>query len=559
VLGITLLAALLNPAPVTPTLAEAPPGLVLVEGGSTKVGTTIKDAEAVLREFPGMAKPVAGETPQHTVKVEDFYLMPTEVTNEQYGEFVRVTSAKPPWTWGKEAVDGGRRAFLEEQGQLAKKAREEGRPFKRTQFEAEDWWDDHWRESTWEIPTDQLDRPVVYTDYRSAQAYARWTGLRLMTEFEFTRAARGSTDRIYTWGDDWNDEGCASTHAGLGNTPAAGEYPMGTVDGIVDLLGNVWEWTSSPYNKFKGYKPLQVKVGSGKAARTLEALAPFDSNMRVLVSGSFQQDRIGVRIATRMFAERMQSTNAVGLRCAASTALGLDAGTAVLNNDVMLNVLPPSIEFWPESTVILQRWVTTKGESNLQEKIPTYAVISRYERMLFVPVKDVPANSNKQLQDLTRTEGPQFLGFISVDLPLLELGLEPGTYHVAYRAAGPLEEMGAEAGDGEEDLLEEQTVPFFEATGFNPEEDQFFFYDLEGIPLVTLPAGDFRYERMTRTDTSVTLVPWEAPKRIDKDNPPTPMDTVSFLVKVAGKSGSKGFVFALPLRVEPDSIDSSWK
>ena len=560
-LGITLFVALLNPAPEPPTLAEAPPGLVLVKGGSTKVGTTLKDADALLQEFPGMVKPIAGETPQHTVKVADFYLMPTEVTQEQYGVFVRATGAKPPWTWGGEAVDAGRAAFLEEQGRLAKEARDKGIQIPRKKFEAEEWWNDHWQESTWEIPSDQLDRPVVYSDYRSAQEYARWAGLRLPTEQEFARAVRRDSGKWYAWGDDWDDNGCASTHAGIGNTMTSGTYPKGTVEGIVDLLGNVWEWTSSPYDKFPGYKPFQVKIGTGKSARTIEAMAPFDSNMRVLVSGSFQQNKIGVRCATRMFAERLQSTDAIGFRCAASVTPGLDAGSAVLDDDIKLNVLPSDLEFYPESTVIMQRWVSTDGTSKLKEEIPTYSVIEEYERMLFVPVKDVDANSTKQLQELTIAQGPQFIGFISVDRALLEPALGPGTYHVAYRAAGALEELEtAEVAEGkEEDAPLEDKTPFFDVPGFNPEVALFFFYDINGIPLLTIPAGDFRYERMTRTDTSVTIIPWEQPKRIDKDNPPTPMDTMNFLLKVAGKSGSKGFVFSLPLKVEPDSLDSSWK
>ena len=557
-LGITLFAALLLPASPGPsgnTLDGPPPSLVLIKGGRTKVGTPVKDVEPLILQHEQMAKPLAGETPRHTVDVEDFYLMPTEVTMEQYAAYVRSTGEKPPWIWGNEVVDQARRDYLEEQGRLAKEARDKGIPFVRVPFDAEGWWDKNWHDKKWAVPENQEDQPVVYVSYRDAQAYARWAGLRLMTEQEFARAARRESERTYTWGNDFDPAACASILATTGRTMPVGTYPKGAAEGIYDLCGNVWEWTSSPYDKFPGHKLIRVKDGK----RTIETLVPFDLNQRALVGGSFQQDAVGVRISTRMFAERMQSTDALGFRCAASTKKGLDSANALIAEEVKYNVLPKDYEFRPKSTVALQIWYAKPGAKS--EAIPGYQVINGYERMLFIPAETISANSTKELDDMTVADGPVYLGIVSVDRPLMEPALVEGSYHVAYRAAGKLADEGVISegdGDSTNDLPTDDIPSFTEALGFDPEANQFLFFDLDGMPLVTMPAGKFRSERI-KDEGSILLEPWEAPKRVDPENPPIPMDTLRFKLVVAGKSGSKGFHFDLPLKFEPDTITADWK
>src|SRR6185295_9407944 len=151
-------------------------------------------------------------------------------------------------------------------------------------------------------------------------------GLRLMTEFEFQRAARGDSARTYPWGEDWDDRKfCQSLLSGMDSPAPVGSYPAGSTNGFFDLAGNVWEWTSSPFEPYPGYQPLHVKKGK----RTVDGLAPFDPEQRVIVGGSFQMDQIGVRVSTRMNADRSQSTNAIGFRCAASPRPGTDAAGAL--------------------------------------------------------------------------------------------------------------------------------------------------------------------------------------------------------------------------------------
>ena len=63
------------------------------------------------------------------------------------------------------------------------------------------WWELNWQDQPWRVPEDRLAHPVAAVSHEEATAYARWAGLRLMTEVEFHRAARGDSDRRYPWGD----------------------------------------------------------------------------------------------------------------------------------------------------------------------------------------------------------------------------------------------------------------------------------------------------------------------------------------------------------------------
>src|SRR5262245_14797060 len=294
--------------------ADGPPGLVLVKGGKTRIGSTVAQVEELAVAHEELAFTFAGETPQFSRDVDDFFLMPTEVTNEQYAEFVRATAARPPRSWGVQALQEGQAAFLEEQGRAKQAARAAGAAFEPRIFDPEAWWTAHWRALDWKIPIGVAAHPVVFVTYDDAQRYARWAGLRLMSEFEFTRAARGDSARLYPWGDQWDDRlYCHSIMTGKDQSAPVGSYPAGAAQGIFDLAGNGWEWTASPYVPFPGNEPLRALKGR----RRIEGLAPFDPEERVLVSGSFHMDRVGVRIGTRMNAERSQSTNALGFRCAA--------------------------------------------------------------------------------------------------------------------------------------------------------------------------------------------------------------------------------------------------
>ncbi len=100
----------------------------------------------------------------------------------------------------------------------------------------------------------------VYVSFAEANAYARWRGARLPSEAEFQRAAYASDAagaRRYPWGDAPPDARRGVFDFGSWDPEPAGSHPAGrSAWGVDDLLGNGWEWTSSVFRPFPGFRPL---------------------------------------------------------------------------------------------------------------------------------------------------------------------------------------------------------------------------------------------------------------------------------------------------------------
>ena len=100
------------------------------------------------------------------------------------------------------------------------------------------------------------DFPRVAVSWFEARDYCEWAGGRLPTEAEWVRAARGDDRRVYPWGNENPDCDKANTldeNTGklcVGDTTPVGSYPEGASPfGVMDLAGNVWEWTADWYHE----------------------------------------------------------------------------------------------------------------------------------------------------------------------------------------------------------------------------------------------------------------------------------------------------------------------
>jgi iron(II)-dependent oxidoreductase len=234
------------------------------------------------------------ERPAHVVDLGAFWIDTVPVTNAAYLSF----------------IDGGgyadRRWWTDEGWAWRTEAGVEHPQFWRR--EGGSWWRNRfgWEE---DLP---LEEPVQHVCWHEATAYAAWAGRRLPTEAEWEKAASWPGDghkRRYPWGDE---EPVGHAVANLGQRhfgPApVGAYPAGaTAGGCHQMLGDVWEWTSSDFEPYPGYRPYPYREYS-------EVF--FGSGYKVLRGGSWATHPSAVRTTFRNWDHPIRRQIFAGFRCA---------------------------------------------------------------------------------------------------------------------------------------------------------------------------------------------------------------------------------------------------
>jgi gamma-glutamyl hercynylcysteine S-oxide synthase len=125
------------------------------------------------------------------------------------------------------------------------------------------FWERHGDAWFWRGMFERIPLPPswpVYVSFAEASAFCRWRGVRLPTEAEFQRAAYGTPDRTerrYPWGiADPTTERGVFDFTSWDPEPAGSHRPGASAWGVEDLVGNGWEWTSTPFGPFPGFTPI---------------------------------------------------------------------------------------------------------------------------------------------------------------------------------------------------------------------------------------------------------------------------------------------------------------
>jgi formylglycine-generating enzyme required for sulfatase activity len=249
--------------------------MVYVPAGEFEMGSTDAEIDALMAECTQCKREnFEQEQPAHAVYLDAFWVDQTEVTNAQYDKCVAAEACSPPpgCSWGESTF-----------GDAAK-----------------------------------ADHPVVCVDWQQAVDYCKWAGGQLPTEAQWEKAARGTDERRYPWGNEFDgtllnycDAQCEHNHTdetyddGFPVTAPVGSYPAGASPyGALDMAGNVWEWVADWFAQdYYAVSPAENPQG------------PDEGIHRVVRGGSWFTDDIGSRVANRFDTAPVTYYSLLGFRC----------------------------------------------------------------------------------------------------------------------------------------------------------------------------------------------------------------------------------------------------
>ena len=236
------------------------------------------------------------ERPRHEVRIDAFRIDRTPVTNEAWLEFMRDGGYTNSSLWS----DAGKHWLAESSAESPKYWARTG-----------DGWTSRSMDTT--EPVD-LSKPVCHVCYHEAEAFARWAGKRLPTEFEWEVAASwdpvAGSARTYPWGNAAATAGRANVdQLSFGTTPVC-SYPDNVSPfGCYGMIGDVWEWTSSDFHGYPGFEAFPYPEYSQEF---------FGSDYKVLRGGSWATRPGAIRNTFRNWDYPIRRQIFSGLRCAAS-------------------------------------------------------------------------------------------------------------------------------------------------------------------------------------------------------------------------------------------------
>lgn len=312
---------------------EKPKEMVFIKGGEFTMGSDNNDSKK-------------DEKPPHKVKLDDFWIDITPVTNKQFKEFVDATgyittAEKAPTleeimsqvpagtpTPSPDLLVAASLVFKQTEGPTSLKSNRA-------------WWE--WKPgANWKHPLGpdstlegKENHPVVHISWFDAEAYAKWAGKRLPTEAEWEYAAYGGkNDNKYVWGNEEFSEETPQANIWQGEFPYKSTKPNGYFgtsevktykpngSGLYDMSGNVWQWCSDLYhvNHYQEEAKKSLSINPKGPEKSFDPDEPY-AKKHVHRGGSFLCHRSyckGYRITARMKTCPDTSLNHLGFRCVKS-------------------------------------------------------------------------------------------------------------------------------------------------------------------------------------------------------------------------------------------------
>jgi ergothioneine biosynthesis protein EgtB len=294
------------PMKPTPQASVKVEGMAEIEGGlfwlgyrtgSDRVGAFVSDVDQSGDKAPHSKLDFAfdNEKPKHQVFLQDFAIAKAPVSNGEFLEFIRDGGYQNFRWWfseGWEAVN-------------------------REKWEAPLYWEQH--NGEWLIrdfsgvhpAASKASEPVSHVSYFEASAFAKWAGKRLPTEAEWEKAAcydsGDAVRKVFPWGNESPDTAHANLFENeLWSVAPIGAFPTGASSyGCQQMIGDVWEWTTSDYVPYPGFK-----------SEFDEYNDKWFVNQKVLRGGSFATPQLHIRSTYRNFFHAHERWMVSGFRCA---------------------------------------------------------------------------------------------------------------------------------------------------------------------------------------------------------------------------------------------------